>query len=91
MPIDGTSKIQTILFCGNISIGSSIISPIGTGAGNNITVGSGLVEISPTSGSIYAINYITVGTSSFSFSQGSSVFSYTHGGTKLLQSDSVFY
>ena len=90
MPIDGTSKIQSILFCGNTSIASSVISPIGSGTGNNITVGSGLVEISPTSGNIYAITYLTIGTSSFSFSQGSSVFSYTHGGTKLIQ-DTNFY
>jgi hypothetical protein len=91
MPIDGSSKIQTILFCGNTSFGSTIISPIPSGAGNNITVGSGLVEISPTSGNIYAITYLTLGTSSFSFSQGSSVFSYTHGGTRLIQNASHFY
>jgi hypothetical protein len=94
MPVgtpDVNSKIQTILFCGATSIGSSIISPIPTGTNNSLTVASGLVEISPTAGNVYAITYITTGASSFTLTENSSQFSYTHGGTKLLQPDSIFY
>jgi hypothetical protein len=89
---DPNSKIRTIMFCGNISIGSLTISPIPSGSGNVLTVGSGLVEISPTSGNVYCITYITSGSDSFTLTEnGNSQFSYTHGATKLIQSDTVFY
>ena len=89
---DVNSIIKTVMFCGNTTIGSLTVSPIPSGSGNVLTVGSGLVEISPTSGNVYCITYITSGASSFTLTEnGNSMFSYTHGGTKLLQNDTVFY
>lgn len=88
---DVNSMIRTIMFCGNTSIGSLTVSPIPSGSGNVLTVGSGLVEISPTSGNVYCITYITSGLNSFTLTENNSQFSFTHGGTKLIQSDTIFY
>ena len=88
---DANSIIRTVMYCGNTTIGSSTISPIPSGSNNVLTVG-GLVEISPTSGNVYCITYITSGASSFTLTEnGNSQFSFTHGGTKLIQNDTVFY
>lgn len=93
MPVgtpDANSKMKIVMYCGNTTIGSSLITPIPTGTGNTLTVGSGLVEISPTSGNVYCITYITTGVSAFTLTENGSVFSYTHGSTKLIQ-DPNFY
>lgn len=89
MPVpDGTSKIHALLYVGNSTF-SSLIAPIGTQG--SLSVNSGLVEISPTSGNIYAIVSITSGATSFSITEGSSSFSYTHGATRLVQPNYAFY
>jgi len=88
---DANSYIRTIMFCGNTTFGSLTLNPIPTGNGNNLTVGSGLIEISPTSGNIYCITYITSGASTFTFAESVSEFSYTHGSTKLIQNANIFY
>lgn len=89
---DSNSAIRLVIFQGSSSIGaSSIISPIPTGSGNIIEYDTFLnTEISPTAGNIYGIVFITSGSTSFQLTENGSVFNYTHGSTKLLQTGTFY-
>lgn len=86
----GDSAIHLKIFNGSTEIGECLLSPIPSGVVGVESI-TNLHEISPTQGNIYAMIYISSGSSTLNYLENTPEMSYTHGGTKIYQNAHGFY